>query len=287
MSTPLAATPIRAPATSPLPGPNTLLIGPSGTGKTWAIRTLLECGITPFCIFTEPGFEVLGDIPAEKLHWHYIRPASQSWDSMIKSAKQINMLSLESLAKSSDPNRSQYAQFVEFYECCNNFKCDRDGRSYGDVAKWNTDRALVVDGLTGLSTMAMKLQTGGKPVSSQADWQIGMGNVQNAVTKLCTDTICSFILIAHAERETDEVLGGTKIMASTLGKKLAPKLPLFFSDVILAVKEGAMFTWSTAALSADLKARNLPIKDGLPPSFVPIFESWRKRGGLIHPTLEA
>ena len=51
-------------ARSPLPGPNILLIGASGVGKTTSIKTLIAKGITPFCLFTEPGFEVLGDVPS-------------------------------------------------------------------------------------------------------------------------------------------------------------------------------------------------------------------------------
>jgi hypothetical protein len=89
------------------------------------------------------------------------------------------------------------------------------------------------------------------------------------------------MLLAHAERETDEVSGGSKIMAATLGKKLAPRLPRFFSDVVLADRQGAKFTWSTAAIGADLKARNLPIADGLPPDFGPIITNWKKQGGII------
>ena len=73
-------------------------------------------------------------------------------------------------------------------------------------------------------------------------------------------------------------------MASTLEKALAPKLPRLFSDVILSVKEAATFSWSTAAIGADLKARNLEIKDGLPPSFGPIIKSWQSRGGTIQET---
>ena len=93
---------------SPLPGFNMLLLGSTGTGKTYSIRTLIEQGITPFCVFTEPGFEVLGDIPCDKLHWHYIKPADQAWAAMIDSAKKINTFSFESLTKLSDINRKDY-----------------------------------------------------------------------------------------------------------------------------------------------------------------------------------
>lgn len=269
---------------STLPGVNVLLMGASGAGKTTAIQSFIEKGITPFCLFTEPGFEVLGHIPPEKLHWHYIPPADTAWSDMIKSAELINTLSFESLTKLTDINKRGYSQFIDLLKNLNNFTCDRDGKSYGDVCKWGTDRVLVLDSLSGVNIMAMNLVVGSKPVKHQGDWGVAMDNLERLVQKLCTGTDCHFVLVAHAERETDEVMGGSKIMAGTLGKKLAPRLPRFFSDVILAQKDGAKFTWSTAAIGADLKARNLPIKDGLPPDFGPIVENWKKQGGLIVPS---
>ena len=74
-------------AKSPLPGVNVLLMGASGTGKTHAIQTLISSGITPFCIFTEPGFETISHIPPDKLHWHYVKPADQS--SVVKKSKVV------------------------------------------------------------------------------------------------------------------------------------------------------------------------------------------------------
>ena len=40
----------------------------------------------------------------------------------------------------------------------NDFTCDRCGESFGDVSTWNTDRAIVVDSLSGLNIMAMDLE---------------------------------------------------------------------------------------------------------------------------------
>lgn len=271
---------------SPLPGVNVMLMGPSGAGKTYALRTLISQGITPYCIFTEPGFEVLGDLPADKCHWHYIPPAPQEWSAMIQGAKNVNLLSFEAITKLQDTKRSQYNQFVTLLESLNNFTCDRNNQTYGDVCKWGTDRAIVLDGLTGVGIMAMGLVVGSKPVRHQGDWGIAMQLVENIIQKLCTDTQAHFVLIAHIERETDEVLGGSKIMAATLGRKLAPRIPRFFSDVVLADKSGTRFTWSTAAVGADLKARNLRLADGLPPSFEPIIENWQKQGGTISPEIE-
>lgn len=261
-------------------GVNTMLVGATGSGKTYCIRTLVDAGITPFCLFTEPGFSsVLGDIPKDKLHWCYIPPANPSWASMIDSATKINTLSFESLAKLKDINKRDYAQFIEVLGMLANFKCARTGEEFGPVDKWDSSRAIVVDSLSGLNIMAMSLVVGSKPTKAMSDWGVAMDNLERLIQKLCTDTKCHFILTAHLERESDEVTGGIQLMASTLGRKLAPKIPRFFDDVINCQRNGTAFTWSTASMNVDLKARNLPIADNLEPSFVPLITNWRKKAG--------
>jgi len=66
-------------------------------------------------------------------------------------------------------------------------------------------------------------------------------------------------------------------MASTLGVKLAPKIPAMFSDVILTTRQGDKWSWDTANSMADLKTRNLPIKADLPPNFAAIVTKWYAR----------
>lgn len=268
---------------SPLPGPKTLLMGPTGTGKTSAIATLIDCGVTPMCIFTEPSFEVLGEVPEDKLHWHFIPQATQSFAALAKMANTINNMTFEGLTKMSGMNKQEYNQLEQVLKLCNNFVCQRTGEDFGDAAKWNTDRCLVIDSFTGLSSMAMANVVGNKPVRSQPDWGMAQNQLEFILNTL-TSLTCGFVLIGHIEREVDEVLGGIKLMITTLGKKLAPKVPLNFSDVVLATRVGEQFTWDTVNPQADLKARNLPLRAGQVPSFVPIYESWKRRGGLLLPT---
>ena len=83
------------------------------------------------------------------------------------------------------------------------------------------------------------------------------------------------------ERETDAVLGGVKIMVSSLGKALGPKLPPMFSDVILTAREGSKFSWDTGNAMADVKTRNLTIAQGLAPDFGAIIAKWKSRGGAV------
>jgi len=267
------------PLPSSVPGLNVLLVGASGSGKTHSIRTLVDAGLEVFVLFTEPGMEVLADIPSDKLHWKYIPPASPDFADMISSAEKINTMTIKMLSDLPDINKRKYTEFVDVLIALSNFKDDRTGQEYGAVDSWGPDRVLVVDSLTGLSLSAMNLVTGSKPVKNLADWGIAIDNLERLITKLCVDTRCHFVLIAHLERETDEVTGGTTLMASTLGRKLAPKLPRFFSDVIHVKCTAGKFEWSTATSNVETKTRNLTLAANLPPSFVPLITSWNKHSG--------
>lgn len=264
-------------AESVIPAPNILLMGPTGTGKTFSIRTLVDCGVTPFCIFTEPGMEVMGDLPPDSYHSHYLSPTPQSWDAIKKMATNVNKLTYEAITKMADPNKNKYVQFLDLCDTTNNFVDDRTGEEFGDCAEWGPDRAIVLDSLTGLSKMAMGLVVGGRPTRAMQDWMVAQNMVEMFIDQLTTRTRCWLIVIAHVEKERNEVTGAFEVMVSTLGQKLAPKIPLFFSDVVLARRDGTDFFWDTAAANTDLKARNLPISSKLDPSFKPIVEKWRSR----------
>ena len=104
-----------------------------------------------------------------------------------------------------------------------------------------------------------------------------MKNLENFINTFCGSIRCLAVMIAHLERERDEVTGAEINMASTLGRKFAPKIPRFFSDVIHARRDGTTFLWSTTTLNTDLKARNVALSDKLPPSFKPLIDTWRAR----------
>lgn len=264
---------------SPIPGPKVILLGDSGTGKTYSIRTLLDAGLTPFIIFTEPGMESVGDI-LQDCHYKYIPPASAGWEGLLNIGKMVNTLDYEGIAKMKDANKRKYDEFLQVIETCNNF-VDQNGKVWGDVMNFGTDKVLVIDSLSGLNDMASNLVVGGKPVKAMQDWQVAQNMLKKLIDKLCTGCHCSLILMAHIARETDEVTGGTRLFVSTLGKALAPDLPAYFSDVIQTQRTGSKWTWDLSGANIAVKGRNLPFKGDQPPSFKPLFDNWQKRGGVI------
>lgn len=256
-------------------GLNIMLVGASGAGKTYSLRTLVDAGLDVFVIYTEPGMTTLGDLPHDHYHYHYIAPAAETWQAMLDSATKINRMTMKGLANLDGINKDKHAQYLELLTTCNNFVCDCCGESWGSTADWPLTRALVVDSLSGVNIMALNLVVGSKPVKSMGDWGIAMDNLNRFVTQLTTGIPCHFILTAHLEPERDEVTGRIENMPSILGRKLAPVLPRFFDDVIHCVADGDKFTWSTASGNVTTKARDLPIAANQSPSFVPLITKWR------------
>jgi hypothetical protein len=271
-----------------IPGVNVLLMGPAGTGKTFSIGTLVDSGVEVFYLGLEPGIESLlafykdkgKELPAN-LHWHTLDAPKASFSELIDSATKINTMQLDTLAKMQDPNRSKHNQFIKMLEALNDFPDDRTGQRFGCVDTWDTSRALVVDGMAGLARAAMSLVVGGKPVRNQSDWGIAQDQVEKIIRLWSDHCKCHFVLIAHVEREQDAIMGGIKLMVSTLGKALAPKLPPMFSDVILTERSGSNFTWNTGSAMADVKTRNLAIAEKLPADFGAIVGKWKSRGGVL------
>lgn len=281
---------------SPLNGVNVLVEGLTGTGKTYSLGTLVDSGVDTFVLFTEAGLETLlgyyTDPPPEgrglrfdqipsNLHWHIMPPLVQSFGALAESADKVNKIALDQWAKMVDPDRGKYNRFVDLLNVLNDFPDDRTGKRFGPVDKWGTGRAICVDSLTGLGHFAMALVIGGKPVKSQPEWGAAQDQLERLLRQLCDGCRCHFILLSHQEREMDQVMGGVKLTVSTLGRALAPKIPPMFSDVVMSYREGAKFLWTTANQSADLKKRNLPLRDAIEPNFRQIIEKWKSRGGVL------
>lgn len=268
-----------------LKAPGVLLEGAPGSGKTTALATLLNCGLEVFAVITEPGGEEslldgvrLYKAPIDRLHWTYIAPATAPWSALTKMAERINSMGYEDLSKlKSGIDKDAYRQFFQLLGALSNFKCARTGKEYGAVDDFRGDECVVLDSLSGINRMAFQLTVGGKPTAHQGEWGVAMAAEESLIAKLCSDIKVPMILTAHVEPEKDEVDGSIKLMPMALGRRLAPKLPKDFSDVVYSYREGSDFFWSTIATKVDVKTRNLPRKDKLPPNFAPVIEAWRRR----------
>lgn len=276
--------PLPAPELSPLMrAPSVLLIGPPGSGKTHSIVTLMLAGLEVFDIVTEPnGLEVLVDamyrnnVQAERLRYRVIEPAREDFGSLGSMAVQVTQMGYDGLSKMAPTERSK-AQFLQVLNTCSNFVDDRTGQAFGNVSHFGPDRCVVLDSLSGLNLMAMDLTIGNKVTAHQGEWGVAMNMLDKLLLTMTSNLRCLFVLTAHLEPERDELTGTMKWMASTLGRKLAPRIPRFFSEVVLCYPEGTEYYWSTTHPNMDLKHRSLPHGNRLAPNFSPIVNAYAKR----------
>ena len=94
-----------------LAGVNVALMGPTGTGKTHAIGTLVETGLEVFYIGMEAGLESLLGYFADRdkpipdnLHWKTIEGPAIGFEALQDSTNKVNTLSFEALSKLSTTN---------------------------------------------------------------------------------------------------------------------------------------------------------------------------------------
>lgn len=266
------------------PGFKNILMGPSGTGKTYAIKTLVATGLETFALFLEPGLETLigaysdnGEKIPDNLHWHYLQPKTQGFSDLFKQSDNIGKFDLSGLGKMKDMNRSKNNQMTEMYTVLSDFPDQRNGLKYGSADSWSNGAVLVIDSLSALVRIAFDMQVGTKPVRDVSDWGIVQQAIMSFIHKLTSGCICHIVIIAHVEREIDQILGGNKITVSVPGKAIAATILQPFSDVILASRENDKFFWDTANSQADVKTRNLPIQSKLPADFGQVYDKWAAR----------
>ncbi|MBM3272902.1 hypothetical protein FJY94_06595 [Candidatus Kaiserbacteria bacterium] len=288
--TQLSAVP--TPKSRPFPGLNILLEGPSGTGKTYSLHTLVDWAaqhsMNVCVLFTESGLETLIGYYAERkltvppnLFWHLIDSTPLQMASLIDAADKVGRLSYEAVTKLTDPARGQNNTYAEILRACDNFTDQRTGKNLGSVSKWGSDTVFVIDGLTELSVAAMKMVIGNKPTAAPPDYGIAQNNLMNFLRLLTNGCTCHFVLLAHVGREKDEISGGVKLMTKTVGAAISGDIPPLFSDVIFTVREADKWYWDTANMMADVKTRNLPIASKIDPDFGQIFAKWLGRKQAI------
>lgn len=274
--------------------PSALLAGPSGSGKTSALATQLLCDLDVFVIITEPGgVESLLDsaerlkAPIDRLHWAQCLPTSAGWDALEDMIKKISSMDQKGLADLKDLGKSSFRPAaMRLLNTFKDFTCERTGNTYGDVTRWDDTRVLNMDSLSGWTQIAWGATVGYKPTANPGEWGIGQKFIENMLTKINNDRSCFFNMTAHVEKEMDDMTGTRRITVSTIGAKLAPRIPPFFSEYIRCSRTmdnngHAEFLWSTLASDMELKNRALPISARLAADFNPIVEAYRRRKTLV------
>lgn len=272
-----------------LVGPKVMLEGASGTGKTYALGTLVDWAKKHnkkvFVHFIENGLESLlgywtdrGLPVPDNLHWHnsLVRPLGLK--SIMRAAEDVGRLSYEMVTKLQDADRSKNNPFHKILTACADFPDDRTGQKFGPVDEFGSDCIYVEDSLSELSNAVMKMVIGNKPTAAPSDYGVAQNNLMNYLRLHTQGSRYTYVLIAHVGRETDEITGGVKLMTKAVGKAMSGDIPQLFSDVIYTVREGDKFFWDTAAGNVDTKTRNLPIKSKITPDFSQIMDRWSSRG---------
>lgn len=278
--------------TTTLAGPKILLMGLSGTGKTYSLGTLAEwCaenGMEMAVLFTENSVEsLLGYFrdnkkePPACLYWHQQLTRAVGLDALLTAADNVGKLSYEMVTKLQDTSRGGTNNpFMGILQSCKEFVDDRTGKSLGNVGMFPPNRVFVIDSLTELSNAAMKMVIGSRPTAAPPDYGVAQNNLMNFLRFFTQGTPFPFVITSHVDRNTDEVTQSTKIMVKSIGRALYTDIPPLFSEVIYAVREGPKFTWDTAAYGVDCKTRSLGYRAGIPPTFAGIMDVWKKRAGL-------
>jgi hypothetical protein len=270
-----------------IPGAKCILAGTYGSGKTHSLGTAVEAfgDGNVFVVFTEANnISVAGPWLDRLGGWSYIPSSPYGWQKLVDTYKFALAFSVEARMKQVASNRTTFTGFMDLLNQMADFN-DQLGVSHGDITTWNTDRLLVIDTLSGINRMVRQMFAGYKTnmaLSEYGEAQDAIGKFFDQIISMCK---CHFILLAHIEYAVDELQGNIqKYLLSTIGKRLAPVLPIPFNDVILAQRQGANFTWITSHDQMDLKANNLPHGIGLKPDWAQVLNGWKKRGGVVVPT---
>ena len=275
-----------------LSGPKILLQGDSGSGKTYAIGTLVDWAAaqTPprecFILFTEPGLETLlgywrdkGAAVPSNLHWHIVPTAALDLKSLMEAAQNVGKLTYEMLTKITDPSRGTNNPAYKILLALADFPDDRTGKKYGNIGSWGADKIFGIDSLSELANCYEKMVVGNKPVMAQNEYGVAQNNLLNFLRYVTgTGTPFSLVMTAHLQKQVNELTGGVTLMTKAIGKAISDDIPKLFSEVLYCYREGLDWYWDTSASNVVTKTRYLPIKSKIKPDLGFIMNKWLKRG---------
>ncbi len=279
-----------------LAGPNILVNGESGTGKTHALGTMVEwCqanGYECFYFDIENSLETLlgywrtpvDGSPAKSvpdcLHWHQLKASPVSLSQMLSAAKDTGDLSYELLTKKIDPNRGgMNNHFWRVLSALSDFEDQRTKKKFGPVEKFDSKKVFMFDSFTELSNAAAKMVIGSRPTMAPPDYGTAQNHLMNFMRLATQGMSCTFVIVSHPARDKDEVTGAVRTTVKTVGTAIQPEIPPLFSEVIYSVREGNKFSWSTDSYGVVAKTRYLGYRSNIPQDYRTIMDLWKKRSG--------
>lgn len=206
-----------------------LLLGNSGAGKTGALATLATAGYRLFICDFDNGLDILLDPTVL---------APEHRKNVFFKAMQDRPL------KVGDKLVPRATAWQDFTKALGNWQePGPDGKpvSLGNVTTWGPKDVLVVDSLTFATQRAFDdaLQLGGR-LGQRAqiqDYGAALESIEAMLELLYSSTCaCNVVMTAHLMLQGDEISGVRKALPNVLGQKLAPKVPRFFNNMILAEK---------------------------------------------------
>ena len=173
---------------------------------------------------------------------------------------------------SSNMQKDKYTYFLDVLKGLESFKgidyVTKEEVDIGNIGDLEEEDILILDGLTPIVHGIWQIVKGSRVVSQISDYQVVQYWLQT-FTKDLIDLDCSLILLAHTDRQYDEVEKVEKLRVSLgAGSALASKYAGSFSDVIYAYcdNQGTRL-WAGRKLGTETAARNYPEKDKLVPDF--------------------
>lgn len=201
-----------------------LILGNSGTGKTGSLGSLAAVGYRLFICDFDNGLDILLDekvVPPEARKNIYFRALQ---DRPVKVGEKLI---------------PRATAWQEFMRTLGDWK--EPSGSLGNFTTWGPKDVLVLDSLTFATQRAFDdaLQLAGR-LGQRAqiqDYGAALESIEAMLEMLYGDICkCNVIMTAHLQMAGDELSGARKALPNVLGQKLAPKVPRFFNNMILAEK---------------------------------------------------
>lgn len=196
-----------------------LLIGPSGTGKSGSLVSLVEAGYKLRILDYDGGLDIVRNVLLKKGKPELL--LNVSYETL---RDDMGFVGTSIKAKSA-------TAFQAGMKLLDNWP------GLGSVSKWGPDSILVIDSLTLLSRCAMNqvLALNGRlgQETQQSDWGKAQDAIENVLALLTgPNTKCNVIVMSHVAF-IDDANGISQGYPMSLGKALSPKIGNYFNTCLM------------------------------------------------------